>query len=274
MPITLEVGTVCSRFPWDSSCQSLDRMVYSRDVPKAASDSLLTCTVVPTPNQREKELETVRQDVANGAVLWDVNVSEMNERFTVQPDPHWPGNSDPPPDYERPELAPYIEADFTVLQHNGQLTVVSWSISGTEIVSTRKSRIPLQAYARAALIAVEDALHANAEHSYEQMMAERRGHASFLEMSNGRLIDPKTRESRKPAPRPRLVASNGKPIGLAPSDVADAYRMAVKSGSRSPTVDVAHAFHVGRSTAARAIAEARKQGLLGPALRNAAGEQT
>jgi DNA-binding transcriptional regulator LsrR (DeoR family) len=46
----------------------------------------------------------------------------------------------------------------------------------------------------------------------------------------------------------------------------------MKRGSRSPTRDVARRLNLSRSTAARAIAEAREQGLLGLARRTAPGE--
>ena len=209
----------------------------------------------------------MRQSVVDGAVLWDVNVSEYSRRFTVMPD----GALERAP--KAPD--PYIEADFTVLQRDGYLTVVAWSISGTELISTRKSRIPLQTYARAALSAVEDALELNAERTYEQMTIERRGHRSRFEMSNGRLIDPDTREQREPSPRHKhTAATNGDRPTVELARVVDEYRQAIERGSRSPTVDTARALNVGRSTAARAIAAAREQGLLGPALRNRAGERS
>lgn len=214
-------------------------------MPKPASDSLLTCTVTPAPDQPQQD----------DAAVWAVNVSEFCERLGVQP------GSPAQPD-------PYVEADFTILQTGAQLTVVRWSITGTEMISTRKSRIPLQTYARAALIAVEDALEASGRRS-------RRGHVSAFEMSNGRLIDPQTREQRKPSRRQAHTAANGngKRPTLDLAQVVDEYRKAIERGSRSPTVDVAHALNVGRSTAARALAAAREQRLLGPALRNRAGEE-
>jgi hypothetical protein len=81
-----------------------------------------------------------------------------------------------------------------------------------------------------------------------------------------------------PRPRPRRVAPTASltakraELDTRIREAADEYRRAIRRGSRSPTADVADALNVGRSTAARAIAAARKQGLLGPARRTAPGE--
>jgi hypothetical protein len=53
--------------------------------------------------------------------------------------------------------------------------------------------------------------------------------------------------------------------------VADLYRAALERGD-PPTKTIGLELHIGRSTAARWVAEARKRGLLGPALRGRAGE--
>jgi len=234
-------------------------------VPKAPADSLLTATVRPTLNRRTQSLEAAEKDISNGAILWDVNITEFSARFAVQPD-DWPEPGD-----KAREPDPHIEADFTIIQLESVLAVVKWSITGTEVISTRKSRIPLQSYARAALIAVEDALEANGYYSYKEMTAERRGHVSAYQMNNGRLLDPETRQPRKPPSRKHVYPPSGiHRLDLA--RIADTYRKAVKAGSRSATLDTARAFNISRSTAARKITEARRQGLLGPARRNAAGE--
>lgn len=71
------------------------------------------------------------------------------------------------------------------------------------------------------------------------------------------------------------LASVGR--GSAPTDrdlkeIADLYRAAIASGSRSPTREVGERKHVARSTAARWIAKARSKGFLGPSIRGRGGE--
>lgn len=56
-------------------------------------------------------------------------------------------------------------------------------------------------------------------------------------------------------------------------EVADLYRAAVASGSRSPTREVAERKHVARSTAARWVSRARGKGFLGPPIRGRGGER-
>ena len=88
---------------------------------------------------------------------------------------------------------------------------------------------------------------------------------------NGRVDDPRAYQPHRTPRRRNHHDTNGdSPAHRA----AEAYRQAVDRGSRHPTADAARALNVSRATAGRAISEARKQGLLGPALRNHAGEQT
>ncbi|PZS35668.1 MAG: hypothetical protein DLM61_01600 [Pseudonocardiales bacterium] len=62
------------------------------------------------------------------------------------------------------------------------------------------------------------------------------------------------------------------------SDVAELYRRARASADpavyRAPTAAVARKLGIGRSYAARLVSRARKEGLLGPAIRGRSGEQT
>lgn len=182
----------------------------------------------------------------------------------------------------RPAEQPYIAVDFLIGENHG-LEVLAWSISGYQPLATRRSRFPLQTYARAAVLAVEDALAVD-DLTYEKIMEQElpyHGHLADdgsghvyreFKIVDGRIEDPRTGRPRTPARHKHTYPKNGKhqlELGL----VVDEYRRAIDRGSRSPTVDVARAFNVGRSTAARSIAAARKQGLLGPALRNRAGEQ-
>jgi hypothetical protein len=73
------------------------------------------------------------------------------------------------------------------------------------------------------------------------------------------------------------LASTGRGASLTDDDlkeIAEIYRAAIASGSRSPTHDVGERKHVARSTAARWIARARSKGLLGPAIRGRGGERS
>lgn len=71
------------------------------------------------------------------------------------------------------------------------------------------------------------------------------------------------------------LASLGRGTALTDRDlreIADLYRAALASGSRSPTREVGERKHVARSTAARWIAKARSKGFLGPSIRGRGGE--
>jgi hypothetical protein len=71
------------------------------------------------------------------------------------------------------------------------------------------------------------------------------------------------------------LASVGRGAALSDSDlreIADLYRAAIASGSRSPTRDVGERKHVARSTAARWVAQTRSKGFLGPSIRGRGGE--
>jgi hypothetical protein len=55
--------------------------------------------------------------------------------------------------------------------------------------------------------------------------------------------------------------------------VADVYKAALASGSRSPTADVSKQLNTARSNAGRYVAEARRRGILGKATPGQAGEK-
>jgi len=65
----------------------------------------------------------------------------------------------------------------------------------------------------------------------------------------------------------------GKPMGDDHlRQVAEVYRAAVAAGSRAPVEEVRQTFHASRPTAGRWVGQARKRGLLGPAVGTVAGE--
>jgi hypothetical protein len=226
-------------------------------VPKAAKDTLLNTRTRPAPNALThgyaRSRERLKEIRRRGAVVWHVEVAAV---------------TDPPPE----PGDPYVEASFQVAEFkDGALAVVGWALTGTSDVRlSESSRFPLRTYARAAILAVLDALDATPDLTYEQIKAQRRTYIGGYEVIGGRLTDKRTHTART-VPK-HAHATNG--AGRLDLDrVVDAYREAIERGSRSPTVDVAHAFDVGRSTAARSLAEARRQGLLGQALRTRAGER-
>jgi hypothetical protein len=236
-------------------------------VPKPAGDRRLLTTTKRATDALDEERRQLRQAVKRHGEFWHVRILDSDE--DVQ------GNG-----------KPYVAVDFTVAERNGQLEIVQWSISGYEILTTKQSRFPLQTYARAALFAVEDALAAD-NLTYEDIMTQELPyHGSLTNDRVGwvykefRIVDGQVADARarKPRPRPRPPRANPSPrsdeAGSRPPRAADEYRRAIERGSRSPTADVARALNVGRSTAARALAAAREQGLLGPALRNRAGERS
>jgi hypothetical protein len=234
-------------------------------VPKPAGNRRLLTTTKRATEALDEERRQLRQAVKSHGELWHVRILDSEKD-------------------EQGDGKPYVAVDFTVAEREGQLEIAKWSISGYEILTTKQSRFPLQTYARAALFAVEDALAADAL-TYEEIMAQELPfHGSLSNDKLGwvyqefRIVDGQVADarSRKPRPRPRPPRTNSSPRSdethsRAPR-AADEYRRAIERGSRSPTADVARALNVGRSTAARAIAAAREQGLLGPALRNRAGE--
>jgi hypothetical protein len=246
---------------WDSICQSLDRPWYSRRVPKPTTDKIVFARVQSNADAlkaRAAEEEWVRQrETETGAVAWYV---EINPAPT-------PASEDDSTTTEQAANAPSPLISFTIHQFtNGTLVVTGWKIEGGHDVRLTSSdvRLPLRTYARTALLAVEDAI---ADPAYKKG-----GYLTQYEVSGGKVMDYGTRNARSPQ-TPRIAPTNGRPTPDLSAWV-DAYRQAVERGSRSAIVDVANAFHVGRSTASRRIAEARREGLLGPALRNKAGERT
>ncbi|HUC05442.1 MAG TPA: hypothetical protein VL961_08575 [Acidimicrobiales bacterium] len=73
------------------------------------------------------------------------------------------------------------------------------------------------------------------------------------------------------APAPRPVRGTPTSTGFLQL-VADTYRAAVASGSRSPVEEVRRQFETSRPTAGRWVVQARRAGLLGEALGRTAGE--
>jgi hypothetical protein len=235
-------------------------------VPKPAGDRRLLTTTKRATEVLDEERKQLRQAVKRHGEFWHVRILDSDENDQ--------GNG-----------KPYVAVDFTVAERNGQLEIAKWSISGYEILTTKQSRFPLQTYARAALFAVEDALAAD-ELTYEEIMAQELPyHGSLTNDKLGwvyqefRIVDGQIVDApgRKPRPRARPPWTNPSPRSDEAHSrarrAADEYRRGIARGSRSPTADVARALNVGRSTAARALAAAREQGLLGPALRNRAGER-
>lgn len=131
----------------------------------------------------------------------------------------------------------------------------AWSIQGRGEPLTRATRVPLKTFARAAALEAEHAATGGAGNS-----------TVYPINDHGKIENP---HPRPPRPRKRHLY----PVDETRVEkAAELYRAAFERRSRSPTVDVARKLNVGRSTAARAIASARQQGLLGPALPNRAGE--
>jgi hypothetical protein len=179
----------------------------------------------------------------------------------------------------------YISVDFIICDYgDGTYSVIRWSISGFQRLSTRESRFPLQTYERAAIYAVGDAVAAD-DLTYDDidMVQELQLQGSLTQggplrhvYAEYKIVDGRFKHPRilkRPRPGRRNTTAKSEEARSRVSRAAEEYRRALESGSRSPTADVARALTVGRSTAARALTAAREQGLLGPALRNRAGEQ-
>jgi hypothetical protein len=244
-------------------------------VPKPASDRQLEAELKPAVKRLEEDLREIRQGVKRHGELWDVRIFDF-------PTPGLPAES-----YDEPPIVVHFLIGRRV---GGDLYVVRWSINGYELLSTTESRTPLQTYAKAAIFAVEDALAVRDAHgpddkpTYNPLPPEVAYQAS---VTNGKLnwgrgtylvVDGQLQDlgGHTPRPRsspPRVKRKSGELEARIPRAVEE-YRRAIERGSLSPTADVARALNVGRSTAARALAAAREQGLLGPALRNRAGERS
>jgi hypothetical protein len=234
-------------------------------------DRQLLAETVPAVSAITEELRQVRQGVKAEGELWHVKILDLPSLGEADDEPH------------------NVEVHFLIgRRRSGDLSVHRWSITGSELLSTTESRTPLRTYARAALFAVEDAIAVQDAHGpdnkptheplrpetvYEASLTDGKldlGRGTYL-VVDGRVHDvggkmPRTRRSR-----PRSRRSNDLEARI--PQAVEEYRRAIADGSRSPTEDVARALNIGRSTAARALAAAREQGLLGPALRNRAGER-
>jgi hypothetical protein len=236
------------------------------------SDRQLLADVRPAVKAFEEEIKQVRQAVKAGTELWHVTIEDLPMLGEADDDPN------------------DVEAHFLIGQRNGgDLHVHRWSITGSMPPRTTESRTPLQTYARAAIFAVEDALAVRDAHgpddkpAYNPLPPEvpylasvtngklNWGRGNYL-VVNGQVRDLGGQEPRVRRSRPRNPRRNGLEARI--PQAVEEYRRAIADGSRSPTADVARALNVGRSTAARALAAAREQGLLGPALRNRAGERS
>jgi hypothetical protein len=213
-------------------------------VPKAAKDVLLMTTTTAKPSP-----------LPDSAPVWDVKISPFTE--------YEPGD-------------PYVHTGFGIAQfEDGNLAIIGWAITGSSDVRlSASSRFPLRTHARAALLAVEDAIEdaGTMGLSYEQVVATRHQFINNFVLEGGRLTDPRTHKVRAAPKRRYAHPANGSHRPEL-DDVVSEYRDAIERGSRSPTVDVARAFGVSRATAARSLAEARSQGLLGLALKARAGEE-
>jgi hypothetical protein len=248
-------------------------------MPKPARDRWLSTEVKPAVKAAEEHLKDLRRiakaGVRQDVELWDVKIHD-------NPTPPEPGGEfDPDAD-----AAPEIVVHFVIASGGGELWVNHWTMVGLGPSSMSGSRTPLQTLARVAIYSVEDALAVREAHApdgkltHEPLPPEVGYSASVTDgqltwgAGTYRIIDGQLQDFGGPTPRPRPSrprASSKRNDARIPQAVEE-YRRAISRGSRSPTVDVARALHVGRSTAARAIAEARRQGLLGPAKRTAAGE--
>lgn len=249
-------------------------------MPRPANDRILGATVQPALSVLEQDFKRRRKAAKSpGFRYWNVRIIDYE---VVQP-------ADDLQPEDLLEEEPMLLVEFTIYSENGGgLYIDSWSVTGTQMLSSTETRTPLHTYARVAVRAVEDALAIEAAHGPDnKLMHEPEGvTVAFtarlaegkLELAkgeypciNGQLQDARG-EPLQPRPRRlRSVNGNDELQARIPRAVEE-YRRAIGRGSRSPTVDVARELHVGRSTAARAIAEARRQGLLGPARRTSAGE--
>jgi hypothetical protein len=207
-------------------------------VPKPAATRRLHASTQALTTAIEHELQFARHlKKQRGSDLWRVTIVDLET--------------------EQPGSRAMLTVTFEIGElQSGELFVSQWSISGPDVPRSRASRVPLHTYSRAALYAVEHAI------------ANGRGSTRYEIDRNGRIIDPRAGE-RPERPRKRHVYPKDE---TRVARAAELYREAYERGSRSPTADVARELNVGRSTAARAIADARKKGLLGSALANRAGE--
>jgi hypothetical protein len=229
-------------------------------VANAARDTLLTTLTRAAPvalgDAREADRERLLDFLHRGASVWLVEISAYREDL------------DPSALLDR--------VTFEIARYgDGRLAIVRWAVVGlTDAQLVKRSRFPLRTYARAALVAVADALDAYGEEGLDYAGAVETRHAvvNYLLLEGGRLVDQDTRAVRTPPPRVR-VRSGGGSLRSKLARVAELYREAVADGSHRATADVAETFGVSRATAARAVSAARRQGLLGPALRTRAGEQ-
>jgi hypothetical protein len=233
-------------------------------------DRQLLAETRPAVRALEEELKEVRQAVKAGTEFWHVAVEDLPVLGEADDDPN------------------DVEAHFLIgRRKSGDLHIHRWSITGSLPPRTTESRTPLQTYARAAIFAVEDAVAVRDAHgpddkpaynplprevAYQASVTNGKlnwGRGGYL-VVNGQVRDLGGQEPRVRRSRPRSPSRDGLEARI--PQAVEEYRRAIADGSRSPTADVARALNVGRSTAARALAAAREQGLLGPALRNRAGE--
>ena len=255
-------------------------------MPKPATDRRLLTTTKLATEVLADELQALERVVArDGDDYWHVRILDWED------DPQGGGlaaqkhRARSRRNRQGDRRPPFIAVEFIIGRHDQGYSIAKWSISGYDLISTRASRFPLQTYAKAAMLAVEDAIAAEGkpvDHGDLWDQLPYIGYPRTPELGyiyreylvvNGQMTDP--RVTRKPRPRPQrhYVTARSDEVRDRVSRAVDEYRKALEQGSRSPTADVARALNVGRSTAARALSEAREQGLLGHALRNRAGEQ-
>ena len=229
-------------------------------MPKAARDTHLLTATRPAANALDDEHKARRNDLDTAGVnVWHVAI-------------HSDASSPQPGDTFPSDVAPHVEISFLIAQlDSGALSVVRWTLTGgSDVRLSQTARFPLRTYARAAILAVVDVLEEAGGVAFEQVVAENHAYFNSFDIVAGRLTDPRTREIRT---TPKQSHTSNGAHGPDLDRVVEEYRKAIERGSRSPTRDVAQAFDVGRSTASRRLAEARQQGLLGPALRTSAGER-
>lgn len=240
-------------------------------------DRDIRADVRPAVKAAEGRLKRLRQVAKTpGVELWDVEI--IDNPVLVEP-------------IEGDEFddEPEIVVQFVIgSRGRDKLYIHRWSMVGVGPQSTSGTRTPLQTLARVAIWAVEDALDVRAAHgmnggvAYGPLPPEVLYMASvtngtlnwgrgMYQVADGQLQDVGGQTARPRARRPTSTAKRNEIEQRIPAAVKE-YRRALEHGSRSPTSDVARALNVGRSTAARALAEARRQGLLGPARRTSAGE--
>jgi hypothetical protein len=255
-------------------------------VPKPATDRRLLTTTKLATEVLADELQALEDVVArDGTDYWQVRILDW-EDDPLRGDAAGHGRgARSGRDRQRDRRDRFIAVEFIVGWHDPGYSIAKWSISGYELMSTRASRFPLRTYALAAMFAVEDAIA-------DGGVPSRRGNLwDFLpyignsrspelgyiyreyRVVDGNVVNPRAKRKPRPRPRRRYVTTKSDEKRDRIERATDEYRRALQEGSRSATLDVARALNVGRSTAARAITEAREQGLLGPALRNRAGEQ-